>query len=142
MRFRTAALAAFLVAVLGFWGITGGAQGTVAVNPTLVQFTPSADHSALNLDGTPIISRYDLRVYAPTALTVVVFTQALGKPAPGTDGTIQVDLGNSAVAALLKNTQYVAEVVAIGPYGEGASTPSNPFGYAAAPRLAGVPVLR
>jgi hypothetical protein len=142
MRLRTAVLAACVMAVFGFWGITGTAQGTVAVNPTLVQFTPSADHSVLNLDGTPIVSRYDMRVYVPTALTVVVFTQSLGKPAPGTDGTIQVDLGNSAVAALLKNTQYVAEVVAIGPYGEGVSAPSNPFGFAAPPRPAGAPVLR
>ena len=128
--------------MFGFYGITGGAQTGVAVNPTIVQFTPSADHSALNLDGTPMVTRYDLRVYVPTALTVIVFTQALGKPAPGTDGTIQVNLGTGIVAALVKNTQYVAEVAAIGPYGEGDSTPSNSFGYAAPPRAAGVPLLK
>ena len=118
------------------------AQTSVAVNPTTVQFTPSADHAALNVDGTPVVTRYDLRVYVPTILTTIVFTQTLGKPTPGTDGTIQASLGTGIVAALVKNTQYVAEVVAIGPYGEGVSTPSNPFGYAAPPRAGGVPILK
>ena len=139
---RTLLLAGIALAALGFGWTAVIAQTTVVVNPTIVQFTPSADHNTLNLDGTPMVSRYDLRVYVPAVLTTIVFTQALGKPTPGTDGTIQVSLGTGIVAALVKNTQYVAEVVAIGPYGEGDSTPSNPFGYAAPPRAGGVPILK
>ncbi|MEN6605902.1 MAG: hypothetical protein ABFD60_01565 [Bryobacteraceae bacterium] len=142
MRFKTVVLAAVVVAVLGLWGVIGGAQGTVAVNPTMVQFTASADHSATNLDGTPTVSRYDLRVYVPTAMTTIVFTQNLGKPTPDASNSITVTLAAGLASTLIKNTQYVAEVVAVGPYGEGDSAPSNPFGYAAAPRAAGAPTIK
>ena len=142
MRLRTAVLTACVLVVLGLWGITGTAQTSTAVNPTTVQFTPSADHNATNLDGTPVVARYDLRIYVPTILTTIVFTQSLGKPTPGTDGTIQAPLGTGIVAALVANTTYEARVVAVGPYGEGASDLSNPFGYAAPPRAGGAPVLR
>ena len=142
MRKLTILLAFLVAATLGYWTTVSHAQSSVAVNPTTVTFTASPDHNALNLDGTPMVTRYDLRVYVPTLLTTIVFTQALGKPTPDASNTIQVTLASGLMAALVKNTQYVAEVAAIGPYGEGDSTPSNPFGYAAPPRVGGVPVIK
>lgn len=102
------------------------AQG-VKINPTTVCFIPSADHSAIGLDGQPIVTRYEVRVFVSTDLTKVLYTLDLAKPAPGTDG--QICVANAVwFAGLTPKTKYVGKVAAIGPSGEGVSDPSNPFG--------------
>ena len=120
----------------------GSAQPpAVLVNPTIVQFTPSADHAAIGLDGQALVTRYELRVYTAAAPGVVVSAVDLAKPTPGTDGTIQVAippaLKTAVLATAARNVLLIARVAAIGPQGEGVSDPTDPavdpFGYAGPP---------
>jgi hypothetical protein len=137
---RTVILA---LAVLGltFVAVPAGAQ-TVIVNPSSVQFTPSADNATINpLDGLPIVARYELRFYNPAAPTIAVTTQDLAKPTVGSDGTITAAISQvmkDATIAAAKNIKLVARVAAIGQYGnEGLSDPTdvvlNPFGFVGPP---------
>lgn len=105
---------------------------TTVVNPGVVQFVPSADHNTVEpLLGGALVTKYELRVYLQSNPTTTVATQDLGKPTPGTDGTIQVGVDPTAVISkLLKDTLYIAKVAAVGPRGVGESGASNPFGYA------------
>jgi hypothetical protein len=114
---------------------------TAVVNPTIVSFTASPDHNATNLDSSPAVVRYEMRVFLPTAMGTIVVAQDLGKPTP-TAGQITANLGTTVIAALVKNTSYLAKVAAIGTYGEGVSDASNPFGFAAPPTKPGAPVLK
>lgn len=100
------------------------AQG-VAVNAKTVEFTASADHDALSIDGTPMVARYEMRIYTETG-GVLFSTTDLGKPVP-VAGKISV---TNAVwfAGLTPRTKYLARVVAMGGTGEGVSADSNPFG--------------
>ena len=143
MRLRTAALAACVLAVLGFWGITGTAQGTVAVNPTQVVFTASADHNTVDLNGAALVAGYTLNAYLASAPTgAIVATQALGKPTPDASSNITVALSSAFLAGLTAETKYVAMVAATGPDGSGVSAASNPFGLVVAPKAAGAPVIK
>lgn len=119
---RTFLVVAVLVLVAG----VAGAQ-TLALNPTIVEFSPSADHDALNLDGTPIVDHYDLRIYLEGASEPFQAATSLGKPTP-VAGRITVT--NAALfAAIATGLRYVARVGAVGPTGlEGVSDFSNPFG--------------
>jgi hypothetical protein len=93
------------------------------------------------LNGLPVVTKYELHVYIPTLLTTIVVTQDLGKPTP-VSGTATVTLANTLITTLAKNTAYIARVAAIGPFGEGVSDNSNPFGYAAPPTKPTVPVIK
>ena len=97
------------------------AQSTVT-NPTTVQFDISADDATL-------VVRYDLLIYRVSDLTTVVRTVTLGKPAPGSDGTIQVDF-SVLTSWPLPNGTYQARVVAVGSSGQGVSDLSNIFDFA------------
>ena len=112
----------------------------LTLNPTTVEFTASPDHAATGLDGQPVVTNYVLRVYVSTdvALSTVVATLDIGKPAPNTQNTISV---TNAVwfAALTPRTKYVATVAAKGPSGEGVSAVSNPFGNQGPPAAGGTP---
>jgi hypothetical protein len=131
-----------MILTLAFLMCASVLYAQTAVNPTLVQFSVSPDDTAINaLTGQPIVTRYELRVYLPTILTTIVITQDLGKPTP-ISGTDTVNLGTTLIAALVKNTAYVAKVAAIGVTGEGVSDISNPFGYAAAPVKPSAPVIK
>jgi hypothetical protein len=103
---------------------------TTAVNPTKVEFSPSPNHNDVSpLDGTALVTRYELRVY-PQGQTTVAAIQDLLKPAPA-NGVIDVTLDPAAVVSkLATDALYVARVAAIGPRGEGVSGLSNPFGFA------------
>lgn len=104
----------------------------VAVNPTVLEFLPSDDHSRLGLDGQPMVTRYELRMFLERDQATPVSTADIGKPVPDSDGKIRV--ANPVwFAGLTPNTRYVARVVAIGPSGQGASDLSNPFGNAGPP---------
>ena len=77
-----------------------------------------------------LVSRYDMRIYVETGMTLVT-TIALGKPSPLVG---QIIITNPAwFSPLQPNTRMVARVVAVGPTGEAASTVSNPFGTAGPP---------
>lgn len=138
-QFRTAMLAACVLILLA----AGAANAqTAVVNPTMVQFTASADDARVGLDGAALVTRYELRVYVPTALMTLVVSQDLGKPTPAADGTITAALAAPLMTTLVRNTAYVADVAAIGPSGEGVSDASNPFGFAGPPAKPGAPTAR
>ena len=98
------------------------------VNPTTVVFTASADHATLGLDGQPLVTNYELRIYVQTPLgQTPAFVSDIGKPTPGAANVISV-LNAAWFTGLTPNVKYIARVVAIGPTGEGVSNDSNPFG--------------
>src|SRR5919108_4648475 len=59
-------------------------------DPQRVEFTPSADHNAVDASGTPIVTNYSLQIYTAGSSTIVQ-TVLLGKPAPEADGMIRVN---------------------------------------------------
>ena len=126
----------------------------VAVNPTSVSCTASADHNSTSVDGAALIAKYEFRVYLETAPNGPTMGTPLdlGKPTPLTTGcptgvaapclvwtTAQVP---GLFNGLAKNTKFVAKVVALGPLGEGVSDPSNPFGFNGPPAKPGVPSVQ
>jgi len=60
------------------------------VDASRVEFTPSAEHDAVETDGTPIVSNYTLQFYIAGGV-VPLETVNLGKPAPDPDGLIRVN---------------------------------------------------
>lgn len=91
-------------------------------------FTASADHNALAADGvTPILTRYELR-FTPNvpASCAAVAPVNMGKPTPNGSNVISV-VPIVTLGTLPANCVYTAVEVAIGPGGEGASVPSDPF---------------
>ncbi len=105
------------------------AQATV--DPRVAEFSPSADHWQVLGDGSPAVSRYDLRVYLLGASTPLA-TIDIGKPSPDADGRIRVDFASEAAAWSLPGYTYEARVSAVGPQGEGVSDTSNPFTFGTA----------
>jgi hypothetical protein len=101
------------------------------VNPSLAEFTPSADHDAV-ANGVPVVTRYELEIFQQ-GQTSAVRTIGLGKPAPAADGKIRVDFANLLTSPLTAGVVYTADVVAVGPGGRAASALSlNAFSFAAA----------
>lgn len=112
---------------------------TVVINPTTVEFTPSPDHDALALDGSPLVASYLVEFRLASDPTRVVSAFNLGKPTP-VAGSIRVT--NVAMfAGLQPNVKYIACVGAMGAAGEGTSAASNPFGNQSAGRPGGTPVI-
>jgi hypothetical protein len=129
-----------MLAGLALLAPVAGAQ-TAVVNPVTVEFTPSADHAVIALDGQPMVARYEMRIFVETPLgPTPSFTQDIGKPTP-VAGKITI---TNAVwfSGLTPNTRYVAKVVAVGPTGEGVSELSNPFGLVGAPTAPTLVVVR
>jgi hypothetical protein len=102
------------------------AQTTSVVNPKLVEFDPSPDHSGLTVSGDPVVTRYDLQMFLQGA-SAPIMTTSLGKPGADLDGKIRVDFSALLVAWPLVNGTYEARVAAVGPTGAGISDPSNTF---------------
>ena len=98
--------------------ITVAAAGTPAL-PTRIAFTASADHATS-------VTSYAVQIRRATdAVTAVpVAARELGKPAP-VDGEITADI--STLVDPLSPGSYYAVVVAAGPGGSAASTPSAAF---------------
>ena len=114
------------------------AQG-VAVNPTKVEFVPSADHDALSIDGSAMVVSYELRMFIEST-DALISTTSLGKPVPVAN---LITVTNPVwFAGLTPRTKYVARVVAIGLTGEGISLKSNPFGNVGPPLAGGTPVVK
>jgi hypothetical protein len=113
-------------------------QTTTVVNPTTVQYIPSADHSRLGLDDQPLVSRYEMRIFLESNNTNLIKTVDLSKPTPANDLiTITTTQIPTLFSGLTLNTKYLARVVAIGPSGEGVSDFSNPFGFSGPPAAPG-----
>lgn len=130
-----------LVLVLLACATIASAQ-TYVVNPSRVQFQASADHAVTLPDGSPMVSRYELRIYAQGAPDPVTTTD-LGKP-QHVGGEVTTDITSVIGSLPLSATvQYVARVAAIGQTGTGLSDPSGPFGHVGVPvSPAGVRVSR
>lgn len=135
---RLTAIGAACVLILLAAGAARAQTIPAAVNPTTVQFPPSADQTVLGLDGVALVTKYELRMFLEADQATPISVTDLGKPTPGTDGTITVT-NPVWFAGLTKNTRYVARVAAIGPTGEGVSAASNPFGMQGPPRAGGAP---
>ncbi len=113
--------------------VSAQAQVPPVVNPTAVEFTPSADDSVIQ-NGTPVVTRYTMDIATVAAPTVVVRTVDFGKPAV-VNGKITPNI--SATIAALPVGDYIAIVKAEGPGGVTASVPSDPF--AVRPKAPGAP---
>lgn len=124
------------------------AQATIpnlVINPTIADFTPSADHNATApLSGTPLLTEYRALYYALDAQGNItgqpVFNVSIGKPTPNAQGRIQL---TDPFGSILANTAYRLVVTAVGPGGTTASAPSDPFGKetVTAPRASGKPTV-
>ena len=118
-RFVAALLGALLVALPA----AAGAQSVV--DPSTVEFTPSADHNATSTSGVPIVTGYDLGFYLAGA-SQPFQTQSLGKPTPAADGQIRFSLASlSSLPA--PGVVYESRVAAVGPGGSATSPVSNTF---------------
>jgi hypothetical protein len=101
-----------------------------AIDPNKVEFAPSPSHSATSTDGTPLVQHYELGVYLSGA-TLPLRVVPLGKPAPGPDGLIRVDLTSVFAGWPVPGALYVADVAAVGPDGAARSAISNTFSFSA-----------
>jgi hypothetical protein len=113
------------------------------VNPSSIEFDPSADHDVMEF-GAPKVDRYELRNYLMGAAQPIQAPISLGKPAPGTDGKIRIRKADMPVlfSVPAMGVLYESRVAAIGPGGEGVSTPSNPFGIRSQVIAPGKPAYR
>jgi hypothetical protein len=85
---------ACLVVVIALsWPLAAAAQ--TAVDARRVEFTPSSDHSAVDVDGHGDRANYSLQLFAAGGTTALQ-TVNLGKPALDTDGD---DSGRLRLAA-------------------------------------------
>lgn len=114
--------------LLALWPAVAGAQ--TVTNPTTVEFTPSADHVVTLGDGRPMVTEYRFELWAAGA-TAPMQSTSLGKPDPQSDGKVRTS--PAVLLALPVGQTFTATVSAVGPTGEGRSTPSNPFERRAAP---------
>ncbi|MCE5247944.1 hypothetical protein LLG88_13605 [bacterium] len=111
----------------------------VMLNPTMLSFTPSPDHNATGLDGTPLVSRYEARVYSQGDLGLLLVALDLGKPTP-VGNTITV-VNAAWFLGLTPNVKLVIKVAAINTptLKEGVSVASDPFGVQGPPQAGGKP---
>jgi hypothetical protein len=126
-----------LFVVVFLAAVMAPAQTTSVINPRTVQFDPSPDNNTLDSSGQPVVIRYDLYFYVVGG-TVPFTTVSLGKPAVGSDGTIQVDFSALMSNWPLPDGTYDARVVAVGQSGVGQSDVSNQFAFQSSPS-SGVP---
>jgi len=117
-----------LVTVLLWCVCAVPAFSQVVLNPTRVEFAPSADHAVTLPDGTVMVDRYELRHFIVGA-TSPVQVENLGKPSPVSG------VCSAPITALPFSTslQYVARVVALGSTGEGVSEASNGYFFVGKP---------
>ena len=106
-----------------------------------IAFT-SAGHTLLKLDGTSVVTRYELRFIPGSGCTPIPVAN-LGKPALNATGEVVVK-PLAAFGTLPVNCAYTATIAAIGPDGEGVSVPTDPFARLApqVPPAPGKPVVR
>jgi hypothetical protein len=130
LRCRTTHVRALLLlAPLAGVPLQGAAQ--TVENPRFVEFTASANHNDSQVDGQPVVLRYDLEVYVVGA-SAPFHTVDIGKPTPQTNGLIRYDFSTDVGAWPLPGGTYEARVVAVGSELSGRSSASNPFQFATA----------
>lgn len=129
-----------------FVGCASHALAQPVVDPRIAEFNPSPDHSEV-VDGTPVVSRYDLEISVAGSTAPPVRVIALGKPDPDGDGVIRVNIEALLTPPLNIGVTYEARVAAVGPGGRGLSAASNIFsfatgtcGYTVTPSSRSVPV--
>ena len=120
---------AFIILVVLASTIVLSAQ--TVVDPQYVEFTASADHDAVASDGTPLVQRYSLSIFA-VGSSVAFDTVDLGKPAPSA-GVIRVNFIPLLHTQPTPNVVFEARVTAVGPGGSTASSTSNGFSFQATP---------
>jgi hypothetical protein len=118
----------FAALILVLFATAAAAQAPAIIDPRIVEFDPSPDHSALNASGQPRVTRYDLELYLVDG-TQPVQVVNLNKPAPQGDGKIRVDFTTLLNPWPAAGTIYEARVAAVGPGGTGRSTESNTFSF-------------
>ena len=118
---------AFIILVVLASTIVLSAQ--TVVDPQYVEFTASADHNAVASDGTPLVQRYSLSIFA-LGSSVAFDTVDLGKPVPSA-GVIRVNFIPLLHTQPTPNVVYEARVTAVGPGGSTASSVSNGFSFQA-----------
>lgn len=128
----------FLIGCLVVLATSATAQ--VVINPTTVQFAASADHASLLPDGSPMVTKYEIRHFLSGA-TSPVQTGDLGKPSPVSGIVTASIVGTLSSLPFSPTQQYVAKVAAIGPTGEGLSAASNPFVVVGKPGAPGTPTV-
>ena len=107
------------------WAASAHAQ--VAVNPQILDFVVSPDHSAVLPDGRPVVNHYEMQFFLPGSSSPVQIYD-IAKLAPDQFGVAVIDV-LSYFRTYQPGTTYVARVVAIGPLGQGASSFSNQFSF-------------
>ena len=115
-----------LTALLGVCPLHAAAQATT--NPTRAQFDASADHSATDGSGTPLVQSYEIGLYILGA-SQPFQTVSIGKPTPDGTGTITVDMTAAFLGWPIVGMSYTADVAAVGPGGVARSTLSNTFNF-------------
>ncbi len=110
---------------LFLWAVSAHAQ--VAVNPQILDFVVSPDHSAVLPNGLPVVNHYEMQVFLPGGTSPVQIYD-IAKPTPDQYGLVVIDI-LSYFRSYQPGVTYVARIVAIGPLGQGASTFSNQFSF-------------
>lgn len=131
MRLRYCFLISATVGLL--LGLPAVSHAQTATNPLSVSFDVSPDHTAINpLDGTAVVSRYDLSWVVMNQTGALAFTKAIGKPTVDGSNRATVNVpefaATTGAGSLTANQLYTLVVIAVGPGGSTPSTPSNPFG--------------
>jgi len=62
--------------------LAANAHAQTVINPHFIDFAVSSDHTATALDGSPILTRYELTAVAMNANGALIWTLDLGKPTP------------------------------------------------------------
>lgn len=131
-----------LIVVLGFVLFANAAQAqTVIINPatSTMQFTASPDHNVL-VGGTAVVTGYKAVYCLLATPTQCQAPIDLGKPTPDANNVIAL---SGVFSTVIKNTEYVAQVYATGPGGDGVpSAASNPFALIGSPRSPGTPIIK
>ena len=91
-----------------------------------IVFTASADQTAVDPTGVPLLTGYRLEIFVVGG-TAPVQTVNLGNPTPDSDGEIRLDFVSLLPAPLTPGVFYEAVVQAVGPGGASDSARSNPF---------------
>ncbi len=116
------------VIVLTILASASAAGAQTVTDARRIEFTPSAEHNAVDGSGVAILTRYSLQVFVAGGASPLQ-TVDLGKPAPGGDGMIRLDFVSLLPTPLANGVLYETLVEAIGPGGRAASLRSNTFSF-------------
>lgn len=110
--------------ILAGWFASAATAQTI--DPRYLQFSASPAHYATLPDGRPLVQSYEMAWYQIGA-SIPFYVLELGKPDPGSDNTVLLDLNTLPRVPTTPGILYQARVVAEGPLGATASGLSNAF---------------